>query len=60
MHQKEKVFLGFLVVRKSVQSNELLFNLVTTSYDLPEFDMDGFVSLFKELFGERLAGIFTL
>merc|ERR1712032_954818 len=32
-------------------------NLVTTSYDLPKFDMDGFISLFKELFGNRLAGI---
>jgi 23S rRNA (uracil-5-)-methyltransferase RumA len=54
---KREGFFRFLVVRKSVQSNELLFNLVTTSYELAKFDMEGFVSLFKELFGDRLAGI---
>ncbi len=50
-------FFRFLVVRKSVISNELLFNLVTTSPELPNFDMEGFVALFRKLFGTRLAGI---
>ncbi|MFD0962702.1 23S rRNA (uracil(1939)-C(5))-methyltransferase RlmD [Pseudofulvibacter geojedonensis] len=54
---KREGFFRFLVVRKSFDSDELLFNLVTTSPDLPKFDMDGFVSLFKEMFGNRLAGI---
>ena len=54
---KREGFFRFLVVRKSFDSDELLFNLVTTSPDLPKFDMDGFVTLFKELFGDRLAGI---
>ena len=44
-------------MRKSFESDELLFNLVTTSPDLPKFDMDGFAALLKELFGNRLAGL---
>lgn len=54
---KKEGFFRFLVVRKSVVSDELLFNLVTTSPDLPKFDMDGFIALFQSLFSERLAGI---
>ena len=54
---KREGFFRFLVVRKSFDSDELLFNLVTTSPDLPKFDMDGFVALLKELFGNRLAGL---
>lgn len=54
---RKKGFFRFLVVRKSYHTNQLLFNLVTTSPDIPKFDFDGFTQLFKELFGERLAGI---
>ena len=54
---KREGFFRFLVVRKSFDSDELLFNLVTTSPDLPKFDMDGFAALLKTLFGNRLAGI---
>ncbi|MFC5045640.1 23S rRNA (uracil(1939)-C(5))-methyltransferase RlmD [Aquimarina hainanensis] len=54
---RKEGFFRFLVVRKSYHTNQLLFNLVTTSPDIPKFDFDGFTQLFKELFGERLAGI---
>ncbi len=55
---KREGFFRFLVVRKTVlKADKLLFNLVTTSKDLDTFDMDGFVALFKKLFGNRLAGI---
>ena len=50
-------FFRFLVVRKSYKTNELLFNLVTTSYDLPKFDLDKFSSFLVELFGDRVAGL---
>ena len=54
---KKEGFFRYFVVRKSYKTNELLFNLVTTSADLPNFDMPGFVSLLKGIFGERLAGL---
>ncbi|MDO6744165.1 23S rRNA (uracil(1939)-C(5))-methyltransferase RlmD [Tenacibaculum soleae] len=54
---KKEGFFRYFVVRKSYKTNELLFNLVTTSYDLPKFDMQAFASLLKDIFGERLAGL---
>lgn len=54
---KKEGFFRFLVVRKSFYTNTLLFNLVTTSPKLNDFDMQGFVSLLKNIFKERLAGI---
>ncbi len=54
---KSEGFFRFLVVRKSYIHNELLFNLVTTSQQLEEFDRDGFVNLLKDILGERLAGV---
>ncbi|MBS9767507.1 MAG: 23S rRNA (uracil(1939)-C(5))-methyltransferase RlmD [Flavobacteriaceae bacterium] len=54
---QKKGFFRFLVVRKSFKTNQILFNLVTTSADLPNFDMEGFVQLLKELFGDRVAGL---
>ncbi|WP_271405215.1 23S rRNA (uracil(1939)-C(5))-methyltransferase RlmD [Tenacibaculum soleae] len=54
---KKEGFFRYFVVRKSYKTNELLFNLVTTSYDLPKFDMQAFASLLKDVFGERLAGL---
>ncbi|CAL2080713.1 23S rRNA (uracil(1939)-C(5))-methyltransferase RlmD [Tenacibaculum dicentrarchi] len=54
---KREGFFRYFVVRKSYKTNELLFNLVTTSADLPKFDMPAFVSLLKDIFGDRLAGL---
>ena len=54
---KQEGFFRFLVVRKSYKTNELLFNLVTTSYDLPEFDLKAFANLLVSLFGDRIAGL---
>ena len=39
---KKEGFFRYFVVRKSYKTNELLFNLVTTSYDLPKFDLNKF------------------
>jgi 23S rRNA (uracil-5-)-methyltransferase RumA len=44
-------------VRKSYTDGKVLFNLVTTSDGLKQFDMQGFTDLLKNLFGERLAGL---
>jgi len=54
---KKEGFFRFFVVRKSYKTNKLLFNLVTTSYDLPEFDLTGFSELLQDLFKERFAGL---
>ena len=54
---KREGFFRFLVVRKSYKTNELLFNLVTTSYDLPKFDLSKFADFLVELFGNRVAGL---
>ncbi|WP_299158833.1 23S rRNA (uracil(1939)-C(5))-methyltransferase RlmD [uncultured Tenacibaculum sp.] len=54
---KKEGFFRYFVVRKSYKTNELLFNLVTTSYDLPKFDLQAFAQLLKNIFGERLAGL---
>ena len=39
---KKEGFFRYFVVRKSYKTDELLFNLVTTSYDLPKFDLNKF------------------
>ena len=54
---KSSGFFRFLVVRKSFVADELLFDLVTTSDDLEQFDRDGFVALMQDILGDRLAGI---
>ncbi len=54
---KREGFYRFFVVRKSRRTNQLLFNLVTTSDDLHLFDREGFVAKCIELWGERIAGI---
>ena len=54
---KKEGFFRYLVVRKSQKTNEVLFNLVTTSYDLPKFDLKAFADYLKNIFGERLAGL---
>jgi 23S rRNA (uracil1939-C5)-methyltransferase len=52
---KREGFFRFLVVRKSYADDGLLVNLVTTS-DAP-LDEAGFVSLIRELWGDRVQGI---
>ncbi|MEM8524241.1 MAG: 23S rRNA (uracil(1939)-C(5))-methyltransferase RlmD [Bacteroidota bacterium] len=54
---QKKGFFRYLVVRKSYKTNRLLFNLVTTSYDLPKFDLQKFADFLVGHFGERLAGL---
>ena len=54
---KSEGFFRFLVVRKSYANDELLFNLVTTSQDLEQFDKKAFIDLLKSILGERLAGV---
>lgn len=54
---KREGFYRFFVVRKSRRTNQLLFNLVTTSDDLHLFDRDDFVAKCVELWGDRIAGI---
>ncbi|APZ46890.1 23S rRNA (uracil(1939)-C(5))-methyltransferase RlmD [Polaribacter reichenbachii] len=54
---KKEGFFRYFVVRKSFKTNELLFNLVTTSYDLPKFDLNKFASFLVNLFGDRVAGL---
>ncbi len=54
---KREGFFRFLTVRKSYAEDQILFNLVTTSKDLDQFDMDGFANLLKSLLGDRCAGL---
>lgn len=54
---RKEGFFRFLVVRKSFKTNQLLFNLVTTSSDLEEFDLKKFAEFLISLFGERVAGL---
>ena len=54
---KKEGFFRFFVVRKSYKTNKLLFNLVTTSYELAKFDLTAFSELLQDLFKERFAGL---
>ncbi|MEM6966531.1 MAG: 23S rRNA (uracil(1939)-C(5))-methyltransferase RlmD [Bacteroidota bacterium] len=54
---KKEGFFRYLVVRKSFKTNRLLFNLVTTSYDLPQFDLQQFADFLSQLFEKRMAGL---
>ncbi|TYA71667.1 23S rRNA (uracil(1939)-C(5))-methyltransferase RlmD [Seonamhaeicola marinus] len=53
---KKEGFFRYFIVRKSYKTNQLLFNLVTTSYDLPKFNLNTFADYLVELFGNRVAG----
>ena len=53
---KRTGFFRYLVVRKSIKTNQLLFNLVTTSDGLGQFDLGAFSKFLKKLFGDRIAG----
>ena len=54
---KKEGFFRFLVARKSYANNQILLNLVTTSTDLEQFDMNAFVEVLKETLGNRFAGL---
>ena len=54
---KKEGFFRYFVVRKSFKTDELLFNLVTTSPDLEKFDLHKFTNFLKDIFGDRLAGL---
>jgi len=54
---QKKGFFRYFVIRKTYKTNQILCNLVTTSPEISNFDMDGFVNLLKELFGDRIAGL---
>jgi len=54
---KKEGFFRYFVVRKSYKTNELLFNLVTTSSELSEFDLKDFSQLLQDIFKERFAGL---
>ncbi len=53
---RKEGFFRYFIVRKSYKTNKLLFNLVTTSYDLPKFNLHKFSNYLVELFGDRVAG----
>jgi 23S rRNA (uracil-5-)-methyltransferase RumA len=54
---KKEGFFRYFVVRKSFKTNELLFNLVTTSPELPNFDIQKFSDFLLGIFGDRMAGL---
>ncbi|MEM8567779.1 MAG: 23S rRNA (uracil(1939)-C(5))-methyltransferase RlmD [Bacteroidota bacterium] len=53
---RRKGFFRYLVVRKSFKTNQLLFNLVTTSEGLQKFNLQNFSKLLITHFGNRVAG----
>jgi len=53
---KREGFFRYLVVRKSFKTNQLLFNLVTTSDGLDQFDLNAFAQFLVSLFNNRVAG----
>ena len=53
---KREGFFRYFVVRKSYKTNQLLFNLVTTSHDLDKFDLQQFSDFLVAQFGDRIAG----
>ena len=54
---KREGFFRYFVVRKSYKTNRLLFNLVTTSNNLPDFNLNNFSKLLQDIFKERFAGL---
>ncbi len=53
---KREGFFRYFVIRKSFKTNELLFNLVTTSHGLDNFNLNKFADYLVSLFGDRVAG----
>ena len=54
---KREGFFRYLVVRKSHKTNQLLFNLVTTTHGIHEFDLKKFSNFIIDQFGDRVAGL---
>ncbi len=54
---QRKGFFRYFVVRKSFKTDRLLFNLVTTSDGLSEFDLKEFAEYLIQLLGDRVAGL---
>ncbi|WP_299053210.1 23S rRNA (uracil(1939)-C(5))-methyltransferase RlmD [uncultured Polaribacter sp.] len=54
---KKTGFFRYFVVRKSFKTDELLCNLVTTSPELENFDLQKFAAFLKDILGDRLAGL---
>ena len=54
---KKEGFFRYFVVRKSFKTNQLLFNLVTTSHDLPQFNLLKFSQFLVDQLGDRVAGL---
>ncbi|HBP44565.1 MAG TPA: 23S rRNA (uracil(1939)-C(5))-methyltransferase RlmD [Flavobacteriales bacterium] len=50
-------FFRFLVVRKSIATQRLLINLVTTSEGVDDFDCERFITKLKALLKDRLQGV---
>ena len=53
---KREGFFRYFIVRKSYKTNQLLFNLVTTSDELSKFNLKKFSTFLKKIFKERFAG----
>lgn len=57
-HPPQKTgFFRHIVVRKSFHNDQLLFNFVTSSENVEQFDTDKLVAFMREKLGDRLAGI---
>ncbi len=56
-YPQRKGFFRYLVVRKSYKTNQLLFNIVTTSHDAPKFNFNAFADYLVSLLGDRVAGL---
>ncbi|MEL6560909.1 MAG: 23S rRNA (uracil(1939)-C(5))-methyltransferase RlmD [Bacteroidota bacterium] len=54
---QRKGFFRYFVVRKSFKTDQLLFNLVTTSDGLSQFDLQQFKDYMLSIFGDRMAGL---
>ncbi len=54
---RKEGFFRYFVVRKSYKTNGLLFNLVTSSDGLDQFDLNEFSTLLVDLFGDRVVGL---
>ncbi len=53
---KKEGFFRHIVVRKSFDQDQLLLNLVTSSTNIDQFDVEAFSEFLKEKLGNRLAG----
>ena len=54
---KRTGFFRYLVVRKSFKTDQILFNLVTTSDEEDRFNIQKFADFLVEQFGSRIAGL---